>query len=427
MQNELTQSQAHALDTLENDDCNVFLTGYAGTGKSFLVSRFLQGKDQRNIFPVLGSTGVSAMLVGGRTFHSFFGLGYAQGSLQDTVKQAMENRNVKSRLRKARAIIIDEISMISGHLLIAAEMVAKAARDSSEVWGGLRVIVVGDFAQLPPVERGNQKPWAFLSPIWQESRFKPLVLKENVRSEEEEFIEILNKVRHGIVDEVVENFLNEKKQAALTATTTRLFPLREQVSQFNIQKLSDMSGEMIQIRTTYTGQEPYVSSVKKSAPVDEVLYLKKGAPVMIRVNDPMLRYVNGSVGTVVDCSSQDVLLIRINGRIYEFEKISFGWMDGQGEVKAKAINFPVQLSWATTIHKSQGMTLDNAWIDLTRFWEAGQAYVALSRVRNSKHLVIQDWNPKSIKADPYVKQFYESGCPYSFVDHMNENFESSSF
>ena len=152
---DLTPSQKNALDVFENDTCNAFLTGYAGTGKSFLVSKFLAGKDQRHEFPVLGSTGVAALLIGGRTFHSFFGLGYAQGSIEDTIRQACGNKQVGYRLRKAKTIIIDEVSMISGHLLTAADMIARHFLDAGQPWGGLRVIVVGDFAQLPPVEKEN--------------------------------------------------------------------------------------------------------------------------------------------------------------------------------------------------------------------------------------------------------------------------------
>lgn len=421
---ELTTSQKEALDVLENETSNVFLTGFAGTGKSFLISQFLQNKDQRNEYPVLGSTGVAALLLGGRTFHSYFGLGFASHSMEQTIKQACENRNVGSRLRKAKAIIIDEISMISGQLLTAAEKIARHFLEPSENWGGLRVIVVGDFAQLPPVERGNQKPWAFLFPVWEESRFQPLVLKENTRVEDEAFMEILNKIRYGKVDSEVEKFLNEKKMASPRTTTTRLFPLRNQVFEYNIERLEEMNGDAFSIPTVYSGSEPYLSSIKKNSPVDEVLHLKKGATVMIRMNDPMLRYVNGTIGKVDEYDrAEDKLKIQVRNRVYEFEKVAFSWMDGQGEIRAKAVNFPIQLSWATTIHKSQGATLDSAWIDLTRFWEAGQAYVAVSRVRNSDDLIIQDWNSKSIKADPAVMAFYDRGCPYSFqsMEHHSEN------
>ncbi|MCC7460481.1 MAG: AAA family ATPase [Proteobacteria bacterium] len=424
---ELTTSQKNALDVLENETSNVFLTGFAGTGKSFLISQFLQDKDQRNEYPVLGSTGVAALLLRGRTFHSFFGLGFANHSMEQTVAQACGNRNVGARLRKAKTVIIDEISMISGHLLTAAEQVARHFLQSSAPWGGLRVIVVGDFAQLPPVERGSQKPWAFLFPVWEESRFVPLILKENTRVDDQDFMEVLNKIRYGKVDEEVESFLNEKKQASPRAATTRLFPLRDQVASYNIQKLDEIHGEAFSIPTIYSGSEPYITSVKKNSPVDEVLHLKIGATVMIRMNDPMLRYVNGTIGKIVEyVKKDDILKVQVRNRIYDFEKMAFTWMDGQGEIKAKAVNFPIQLSWATTIHKSQGATLDSAWIDLTRFWEAGQAYVALSRVRNSQDLIIQDWSAKSIKADPIVSKFYERGCPYSFqnmddyaeVDHF---------
>jgi ATP-dependent DNA helicase PIF1 len=415
MQVELTTSQKEALDVLENDTSNVFLTGYAGTGKSFLVSHFLSNKDSRSEYPVLGSTGVSALLVRGRTFHSFFGLGASNGPVEQIVKQATDNKRVGQRLRKAKAIVLDEVSMISGYTLMAAEMIARFFLESSEPWGGLRVIVVGDFAQLPPVDRQSRKPWAFLSPTWGESKFAPLILTEPTRTQDEKLIEVLNQVRNGVVDDFVEEFLNERKQTTYDPLMTRLFPLREQVSQFNLEKLSEISGDLISVATRYSGQEPFVSSLKKNAPVDEVLHLKKGAQVMIRVNDPMLRYVNGSVGKIVECKD-DILTVQIKNRVFEFEKMSFTWMDGQGEIKAKAENFPVQLSWATTIHKSQGMTLDSAWIDLTRFWEAGQTYVALSRVKTSANLLIQDWNKSAIKADPFVKDFYEKGCPSNYLE-----------
>lgn len=267
----------------------------------------------------------------------------------------------------------------------------------------------------------------FISSV-EESRFLPLVLKENTRVEDEIFMEILNKVRYGIVDQAVEDFLNEKKTASPRAATTRLFPLRDQVSDYNIEKLEEMNGELFSIPTVYSGAEPFLSSVKKNSPVDEILHLKKGATVMIRMNDPMLRYVNGSIGKIIEyVKSEDKLKVQINNRVYEFEKMAFTWMDGQGEVRAKAINFPIQLSWATTIHKSQGATLDSAWIDLTRFWEAGQAYVALSRVRNSQDLIIQNWTPKSIKADPAVKMFYQRGCPYSFRSMEQESPDEFNF
>ena len=180
----LTNSQKEALEVLEQGSSNAFVTGFAGTGKSFLISRFLQDKDQRTEYPVLGSTGVAALLLGGRTFHSFFGLGFAQHSMEQVVEAACKNKNVGYRIKKAKAIIIDEISMISGFLLTAAEEIARYFLESSEPWGGLRIIVVGDFAQLPPVERGSKKAWDFLFPVWETSRFQSLVLKEDTRVED---------------------------------------------------------------------------------------------------------------------------------------------------------------------------------------------------------------------------------------------------
>src|SRR3989338_258151 len=169
-QTALTSCQTKGLDVLERQG-NVFLTGAAGTGKSFLLQRYLAGKPSEN-FPVVASTGAAAVLVGGRTFHSFFGLGILEGGPQAAVVRALQSRKLVHRLNTACSVVIDEISMLSVTTLQAAEAVARGARGNHEPWGGLRIIAVGDFAQLPPVTPGTRtKDWAFAHPVWQESDF----------------------------------------------------------------------------------------------------------------------------------------------------------------------------------------------------------------------------------------------------------------
>ena len=150
---------------------NVFVTGAAGSGKSFLIERFLRAVAASDeALPVLASTGAAAILVGGRTFHSFFGLGILQGGHQATVDRALKNKRLARRLKKARGVMIDEISMLSGQTLRAAEEIARRALDPERPWGGLRMIAIGDFAQLPPVSNQGVRDWAFLDPTLDRTR-----------------------------------------------------------------------------------------------------------------------------------------------------------------------------------------------------------------------------------------------------------------
>src|SRR3989344_2635043 len=186
-----TSCQAKGLHVLERHG-NVFLTGAAGTGKSFLLQHYLAGKPTES-FPIVASTGVAAVLVGGRTFHSFFGLGILEGGPDATVLRALRSRKLIDRLNCACCVIIDEVSMLSGTMLKVAETIARRARGSGDPWGGLRIIAVGDFAQLPPVTPDNKdKDWAFLHHVWQESDFQPALLSTVMRTQDIEFLTILN-------------------------------------------------------------------------------------------------------------------------------------------------------------------------------------------------------------------------------------------
>src|SRR5262245_52435234 len=173
----LNADQEQALEALQGTG-NVFLTGAAGSGKSFLLRHYLRDRDPE-LFPVLATTGAAAILVGGRTFHSFFGLGIMEGGERATVERALRNRRLVRRLKKTEAVVIDEISMLAGTTLRAAEQIAREARGNTRPWGGLRVVAVGDFCQLPPVNAwGSGKEWAFLDPTWTKSEFEPAILRE---------------------------------------------------------------------------------------------------------------------------------------------------------------------------------------------------------------------------------------------------------
>ena len=405
---ELTPCQDAALDRLSREG-NVFLTGAAGTGKSFLLSRYLAGKANDD-FPIVASTGAAAVLVGGRTFHSFFGLGIMEGGVDAAVTRAVRSSKLVYRLRRACCVIIDEVSMLSGTTLAAAERVARLARNNPEPWGGLRIITVGDFAQLPPVTPGSQqKDWAFAHPSWHISAFEPALLSTVMRTKDSEFLRILNLVRTGTVTDEVRAFLDAHTSSDDDDDATHLYAHRQKADLYNTQRLEAIPRRERAFKTRYEGDERAIESAKRSLPIPDVLTLKEDALVMMRKNDtsPEMRYVNGSLGHVVEIDEDVLHVALLSGDTIEVAPEQFTTLDGDGKPVAAAWNFPVTLAWATTIHKAQGASLDRMVVDLAALWEPGQAYVALSRVRSSAGLMIRQWTPGCIRAEPLVTDLYD--------------------
>ncbi len=406
---QLTFCQQNALRLLEESIENVFLTGSAGSGKSFLIRQFLKGKDRKS-FPVVASTGAAAVLIGGRTFHSFFGLGIMAGGYERTVTSALTNRRIVNRLKKIDGFVLDEVSMIPAPALRAAEEICRRARGEAAPWGGVRVIAVGDFAQLPPVQTagGQQKEWAFLDPVWEQSALTPAILKTIVRTPDEEYIRILNRIREGIVDDEVEAYLNRKVDCdAVDSSQTHLFARRHAAEKFNRERVEAISHPLVEVPTNYSGRADAIERIKKVAPIPDVLHIKLTSLVMLRYNDPKWRFVNGTVGTVEDIADDELVLSLKNGRVVEIPKMTFTLLDGEGKPLASAENFPVTLAYATTIHKAQGATLESLVVKLSGLWDPGQAYVALSRLRSGADLTLTGWDHRSISVDPEVVRFHQ--------------------
>jgi ATP-dependent exoDNAse (exonuclease V) alpha subunit len=414
--NRLTAEQQVGLDLLNSGE-NVFVTGGAGSGKSYLIREFKKDLDPK-LFPTLASTGSAAVLVGGRTFHSFFGLGIFEGGAQATFERAIRDGKLRKRITQVEGFIIDEVSMISAEQLDVAEKIAQTCRDSSLPWGGLRVICVGDFYQLPPVTRGfgQQKPWAFLSAAWQKTNFLSLQLHHSQRVKADpEFLDILNDARLGQVSGQLRRYLEAQvREHDEEDPSPRLFPRRDQADHFNQLKLHEINSDLIETPTIYLGEEKSVEALKKMSPLPEVLGLKEGAYVMLTQNDSQKRWVNGTTGRITQILTDKIKIQKKTshnsdftfGREITVEKAQFSLQDADGNVRASLIQFPLQLAYATTIHKSQGCTLDELWVDLSRLWESGQAYVALSRLSNRDGLKLLGWNAKSFIVDPAIKAFY---------------------
>lgn len=401
----LNSSQEKALKILKSTD-NVFLTGAAGSGKSFLLKHYIKEK----YCPILASTGAAAILVGGRTFHSFFGLGIMEGGFQATVDRAVNNKRIKKRLSKTDTVVLDEVSMISGPTLRAAETIARKIRGNTTPWGGMRIIAVGDFAQLPPVNPfGKEKEWAFLDPVWEQSEFKPVLLTEIMRTSEVSFLKILNLVRQGVAPLPVHEFLNQRMiQPTEPFDGTRLLARREDVERYNLSQLQKLGAKIWEFQTVYTGKEQDIEKFKKNSPIPDVITIKIGALVMLRQNDPSGQWVNGSLGHVQKVGDEWLEIKLVDGPLVSVGKVDFTLLDADGIEIMKATNFPVNLAWAVTIHKAQGTTLEKMWVDLRRLWEPGQAYVALSRVKSSSGLFIEGWHQNAIMMDASVKKFYEN-------------------
>ncbi len=402
---ELTPCQSRALETLQ-DQGNVFVTGEAGTGKSFLIHRYLLRYSPNAT--LLASTGAAAVLIGGRTFHSFFGLGILEGGKNRTVEKAMKNGKLLKRLREASEIIIDEISMLPGLVLDTAEAIARMARQSDEPWGGLRIVAVGDFAQLPPVDRDQRgRDWAFTHSVWQKTEFICECLRTPVRFVDQSFYSVLNSIRMGKFDQKALDFLQSRTGIAAPADITHLYPWRKMVQKFNGDRLGEISQPVEKIKSVYSGQPRAIETLKRQAPVPEVLELKEDAYVMLQQNDPRQRWVNGSCGWVRNIGKEKLTIELVNGKVVKVMKAAFSVVDADGNTLAEVVNFPVQLAYATTIHKSQGQTFDRAVMHLKGLWEPGQAYVALSRLRSLDGLFLMDWSQGSFRVDPEVSSFYK--------------------
>jgi ATP-dependent DNA helicase PIF1 len=416
-----TDDQNRALGLLKSSN-NIFITGGAGTGKSTVIQDYIktQAQIETENTAVLASTGTAAILLGGRTFHSFFGLGIMDGGEDQILERALRHRGIVTRLRKTTAVLIDEISMIGSNEWTIAEKIARKARNHSAPWGGLRMIAVGDFTQLPPVVRASaerdyfsqldeppQKPWCFLTQTWKDTAFDAAYLKSVVRSQDEYWNKILNELRWANLTRDARDVLSSRSMSVpLDFRGTRLFARRLQVEKLNQERLQTLSGTAREYSTVYIGNAQKIDDLKRNAPVPEVLFFKEGALVMFRQNDPDYRYVNGTQGVIRALGDEKIKVELLNGKTIDLKKHTFSVLDAEGQPVATATNFPLNLAWACTIHKAQGATLDRVHVDLTGLWEHGQAYVALSRVRSLDDLTLEGFSEKGFKSDPTVQDFY---------------------
>ncbi|MFP7834480.1 ATP-dependent RecD-like DNA helicase [Marisediminicola sp. LYQ134] len=413
----LSDEQQALYDAIETTREHIFVTGRAGTGKSTLLNHLSWNTSKQLV--ICAPTGVAALNVGGQTIHSLFRLPI--GVIAD--HEIDQTADVRKLLNTIETLVIDEVSMVNADLLDAIDRALRQARQRPfEAFGGVQVVLFGDPYQLAPVpgdadERAYftdqyRSMWFFDAKVWNDADLRIYELSVIHRQHEEEFKDMLNAVRHGVVTAEIAQRLNETgARPAPTDGAITLATRNDTVNSINARSLAALPGRTLTARASITGDFG-----GRAFPADDALELKVGARVMFLRNDADQRWVNGSVGTVTRITS--TVFVEIDGTEHEvqpavWEKFKYSYSPVTKELKRDIVaefqQFPLRLAWAVTIHKSQGKTYDRAIVDLgQRSFAPGQTYVALSRITELDGLYLsRDLRPSDIIVDDDVRRFME--------------------
>ncbi|HEX7963837.1 MAG TPA: HRDC domain-containing protein [Candidatus Saccharimonadales bacterium] len=401
-------TQDEALAILESGQ-SVLLTGAAGTGKTYVLNKFIRRAKQRGKHvAVTATTGLAATHLGGTTIHAWSGIG-----VHDMLDHHAIARLGKSRhelIQKADILVIDEISMLHDFRLDMVDEILRLVRETDAPFGGLQVVLCGDFFQLPPVNRRDSRQGSFIisSNAWQQNVFNVCYLETQYRqSNDELYAQILNGIRAGFLTRAQLDALQARTGVASDPFTpqTRLLTVNVDVDSVNHEQLNQLDGEEHEYHMETHGSKNYVEQLQRSCLAPEILRLKLGAQVMCIKNAQDRRYANGSLGTVTgfEKATDYPIVELLNGKEIVIRPETWELMDGDKR-RAQLMQLPLRLAWAITVHKSQGMTLDAARIDLSRAFVEGMGYVALSRVRSLKHLILDGLNGMALRVSPLAKQ-----------------------
>lgn len=404
---ELTEEQARILNAVLNGK-NVFFTGSAGTGKSFLLRKIISALPP-DVTMATASTGVAACHIGGITLHQFAGVGLGTGTKERCIQLA-SRPSAASIWKKTKHLVIDEISMVDGDFFDKIETVARHVRRTERPFGGIQLILCGDFFQLPPVSKTNDKPkFCFQSEAWQKCVHFNFELNIVHRQKDEAFVKILNSVRIGRVTDDIVDILKETAKQKIESNgvlATRLCSHVKEADEINEFQLNELTGES----KTYTALDSDSSMtfmLDQQLPIPGKLVLKVGAQVMlmknINVNSGL---VNGARGVVINFKN-DIPVIQLrSGTHYEAKMEKWAIKTSSGAIIHRK-QVPLKLAWAFSIHKSQGLTLDCVEMCLSRVFDAGQSYVALSRAQSLQSLRVLDFNSQQVWANTAVLEFYK--------------------
>jgi ATP-dependent exoDNAse (exonuclease V) alpha subunit len=424
--------QSTALAILKTGE-NVFLTGAPGAGKTYVLNQYIDFLNQHEVeAAVTAYTGIAASHINGRTLHSWAGL--TRGPMHEDAQEidrVRANEYLTDRIRRARVLIIDEISMLHPEQFDRVDLICRTARNSSAPFGGLQLICCGDFFQIPPVN-GESEKFVIDSAAWKNAEMRVCYLTEQHRQANAsggELLEILDAIRAGDVTPDIVAKLSARIGAAVDAPIgiARLYTHRENVDEINAAELRKLTTPDVVYDVYQNGPAALVEKLKKDNDVPDKLVLKIGARVMFTKNNMGAGYVNGTLGEVIgfenggdgtngEPAGKDAAgaaasqtATEANPVIMTFDKKRitpgrFQWkVEEGGKVRASVSQLPLKLAWAITVHKSQGMTLDAAVIDLGRAFDRGMGYVALSRVRELKNISLIGFNAVALQVSPRVQ------------------------
>ncbi len=414
----MTQDEAL---TILKTGANVFLTGEPGSGKTHTVNAYVEWLRACGIEPaVTASTGIAATHIGGYTIHSWSGIGIKSDMNEEDLDRLGQNERLVRRARSTHVLIIDEISMLSSSTLSAVDAACQALRGSHAPFGGMQIVLVGDFFQLPPIvrrdewsdrgerffseEEENRSHFAFSSRSWRALDLIVCYLSEQHRQEDSTFLEILSAIRQGRSTESHRKTLLSRRTVLNAESLTALFPHNIDVDRVNATALSKLPGKTHEFWIERTGPDALTAQLIRGCLSPETLALKEGARVMFTKNNFPEEFVNGTTGTVVgfDAGTNGYPIVEIAGGRHIIAEPMEWAIEGNGRALARIIQVPLRLAWAITVHKSQGMSLDAAHMDLSSAFEYGQGYVALSRVRTLAGLSLVALNDRALSVHPEI-------------------------
>lgn len=399
---------------------NIFVTGGAGSGKSYLLN-FLKRHYGNFGLEITASTGIAAVNIGGSTIHSWAGIGLANLPVDQIVSNILSGKfsRTRRRIRQAKILAIDEISMISAEVFEILDQVLRRVRENNEPMGGIQMLLFGDFLQLPPVSYGRNFAFCFQSEAWQKLNPQLCELSEIFRQTNQEFIKILNNLRIGNLDSEAREILLSRVKAKDENSAIRptiLTTHNAKVEKINAEELKKIPREEVSHEAQYFGTPDKIEFLKKNCLALPSLKLKLGAQVMMIKNTYQKEgIINGSLGIIRGFSPKKSYPIVefANGKTITISPEE--WLvERYDEEKqlvvsdASVSQVPLILAWAMTIHKSQGLTLDKISCDLSDVFSAGQAYVALSRARSLEGVFIESINFDRIFSNIDAVNFYKN-------------------
>jgi len=426
----LSPGQAAAVDLIQSGE-NVFLSGMAGTGKSTALLQYI-GQAFRRV-DVCATTGIAALNlqdqfrknagvgIAAHTIYRWAGmaLGPAPGQRFEDYLAFLQKKPMPfsrhsafARVKAAECLVIDEISMLPGRIIDYLDFHCRTIRKTDRPFGGIQLVAVGDFLQLPPVAKDGKYDWAFASEAWRGAGFRNAYLTQIHRQKEPLFTEALNNFREGRISKAVADTLSSRVKMFVDRRVVRLMTHNAQVDKWNAYQIGEIESPEVSYEADFTGPEHEADFLAKNSITPTHLTIKRGARVMATCNMEVPAFgvchtvVNGLCGTVQDMEPESVWVAFDNGETVNIPKRS-SQFDPQREDSATMTQIPLRPAYALTIHKSQGLTLNSAHIDIRAAREPGQAYVALSRLRSLSGLYLKDWI-KGVHVSEAAINFYKN-------------------